>query len=45
MPTQKLSDIQLILLATAVQRDDGSVLPPPESLGDQARASARLSHR
>ena len=29
----KLSDIQLILLTTASQRDDGSLLPPPESLG------------
>ena len=35
MTSPKLSDIQLIFLATAVQRDDGSILPPPESLGDQ----------
>ncbi len=35
MATTKLSDIQLILLATATQREDGSLLPPPESLGDQ----------
>ena len=35
MPIPKLSDIQLILLATAVQREDGSLLPPPESLGNQ----------
>jgi hypothetical protein len=35
MATPKLNDIQLILLATAAQRDDGSLLPPPESLGDQ----------
>ena len=28
-----LNDLQLILLATAIQRDDGSILPPPESLG------------
>jgi hypothetical protein len=27
-----LNDLQLILLATAIQRDDGSILPPPESL-------------
>ena len=33
--TPKLSDMQLILLATACQRDDGSILPPPDSLGDQ----------
>lgn len=32
----KLDDLQLILLATAVQREDGSILPPPDSLGDQA---------
>lgn len=34
--TPKLSDMQLILLATACQRDDGSLLPPPDSIGDQA---------
>jgi hypothetical protein len=33
--TPKLSDMQLILLATACQRADGSLLPPPESLGEQ----------
>ena len=33
--TPKLSDMQLILLATACQRDNGSIVPPPESLGDQ----------
>jgi hypothetical protein len=32
----KLTDIQLILLSTAAQRPDGSLLPPPETLGDQA---------
>lgn len=32
----KLTDIQLVLLTTACQRDDGSLLPPPESLGAQA---------
>jgi hypothetical protein len=36
---QKLTDMQLVLLATACQRDDGSLLPPPSSLGDQ---SARI---
>jgi hypothetical protein len=34
----KLSDMQLVLLTAAWQRDDGSLLPPPESLGDQATA-------
>ena len=33
--TPELSDMQLILLATARQRDDGSIVPPAESLGDQ----------
>ncbi len=32
----KLTDMQLVLLTTACQREDGSLLPPPESLGDQA---------
>ncbi|MGE0773804.1 MAG: DUF3489 domain-containing protein [Sphingomonadaceae bacterium] len=36
MATIKLSDIQLVLLTTACQREDGSLLPPPASLGDQA---------
>lgn len=31
----KLSDMQLTLLATACQHDDGSMVPPAESLGDQ----------
>jgi hypothetical protein len=35
MMTHTLSDMQLILLATACQRDDGSLLPPPDSLGGQ----------
>ncbi|WP_029548773.1 DUF3489 domain-containing protein [Rhizorhabdus wittichii] len=34
----KLTDMQLILLTTAWQRDDGSLLPPPESLGDKQAA-------
>ncbi len=29
----KLTDIQLILLTAASQRQDGSLLPPPESIG------------
>ena len=32
--TVRLTDIQLILLATAAQRDEGSLLPPPETLGE-----------
>ncbi|WP_156677979.1 DUF3489 domain-containing protein [Sphingomonas profundi] len=34
--TSKLTDMQLILLATACQREDGSLLPPPATLGEQA---------
>jgi hypothetical protein len=30
----RLTDIQLVLLATAAQRDNGSLLPPPETLGE-----------
>ena len=33
--TPELSDLQLILLTAACQRVDGSLLPPPESIGDQ----------
>lgn len=32
----KLNDLQLILLAAAAQREDGSLLPPPDHLADQA---------
>ena len=32
----KLTDMQLVLLNTACQREDGSLLPPPETLGEQA---------
>lgn len=32
----KLNDLQLVLLAAAAQRDDGSLLPPPAHLADQA---------
>jgi hypothetical protein len=35
MTTIKLSDIQLILLTTAAQRADGSLLPPPDTLVDR----------
>ena len=30
------SDIQLVLLSTAAQRDNGSLLPPPDTLNDSA---------
>lgn len=30
----RLTDIQLVLLATAAQRDNGSLLPPPDTVGD-----------
>lgn len=40
----KLSDVQLILLASASQRDDRSLLPPPQSLERQtARIRRSLS--
>lgn len=32
--TSKLSDLQLILLSTACQREGGSLLPPPHSIGN-----------
>jgi hypothetical protein len=32
----KLSDIQLVLLTSAASRDDGSLFPPPDTLGDGA---------
>jgi hypothetical protein len=36
MPSKpNLNDLQLVLLATAIQRDDGSILPPPENLSDR----------
>ncbi|BAI97474.1 hypothetical protein Sj15T_19080 [Sphingobium sp. TA15] len=30
----RFTDIQLVLLATAAQRDNGSLLPPPEAVGE-----------
>ena len=39
----KLSDLQLILLSTASQRDDGSVFPPADSIAkDEKRARAAM---
>lgn len=35
MTQKKLTDTQLVLLTTACQRAEGSLLPPPASLGDQ----------
>lgn len=32
----KLTDLQLILLSTASQRDDGNLLPPPDSVGERS---------
>ncbi|MCW2351522.1 DUF3489 domain-containing protein [Sphingobium sp. B12D2B] len=32
----KLNDLQLVLLSAAAQRDDGSLLPPPDHLAGQA---------
>lgn len=34
----KLNDLQLILLSTASRRDDGSLLPPPDSIGERTPA-------
>ena len=33
--TLRLNDLQLVLLSTASQRDDGNLLPPPYSIGDR----------
>jgi len=35
----RLADLQLILLSAVAQRNDGSLLPPPDHLADQ---SARI---
>jgi hypothetical protein len=32
----RLNDLQLVLLTSAAQRADGSLLPPPDSVGNQA---------
>lgn len=34
----RLTDLQLILLSTASQRDDGSLLPTPDSIGERSPA-------
>jgi Protein of unknown function (DUF3489). len=36
--TLRLNDLQLVLLSTASQRDDGSLLPPPDSIGERTPA-------
>jgi hypothetical protein len=41
LPTPKLNDLQLILLATAIQREDGSIFPAPGSLADQSQRIRR----
>ena len=33
--TLRLNDLQLVLLSAAAQRDDGSLLPPPDSIGER----------
>ena len=35
MTSIKLNDLQLVLLSSAAQREDGSLLPPPEHIRDQ----------
>jgi hypothetical protein len=39
--TPRLSDLQLILLATGAQRDDGSIYPPPENIRDESKRIAK----
>jgi hypothetical protein len=36
--TLRLNDLQLVLLSTASQRDDGRLLPPPDGIGDRMPA-------
>lgn len=38
MTTLHLSDLQLLLLSAAVQRADGSLLPPPDGIGERTPA-------
>lgn len=39
----KLNDLQLILLSTAIQREDGSILPPADSIAkDEKRIQAAI---
>lgn len=40
--TIKLSDTQLILLSAASQRDDGSVLPLPDTVSDAVKAAISI---
>ena len=40
--TVKLSDSQLVILSTAAQRDDGSLLPLPETLTAKGSALSRV---
>ncbi len=39
----RLTDIQLVLLATAAQRDNGSLLPLPDTLGEEPARIRRPS--
>jgi len=34
----RLNDLQLVLLSTAASREDGSLLPPPDSVGERSPA-------
>ena len=40
--TAKLSDTQLVILSTAAQRDDGSLLPFPETLTAKGAALSKV---
>lgn len=37
----RLNDMQLVLLASAAQREDGNLMPLPESIGDQAERAKK----
>jgi hypothetical protein len=42
--TAKLSDTQLVILSTAGQREDGSLLPLPETLTTKGAALSKILH-
>lgn len=41
MTNIRLTDMQLVLLSTAADRKDGSLMPLPASVGDQATRAAK----
>jgi hypothetical protein len=41
MTKLRLNDMQLVLLASAAQREDGSLMPLPDSIGDQAERARK----